>query len=327
MSLHSSPLIGGSIVALAMFAACELPAQHFQMEKAPPIPTLEEGGFAREPSFFDDFGPDWESTQTDWRVATWLQNGTQMSPERSKTDGQGHMVQTVLAGEPYLGGSMQTDREFPYGRWIARVKPSNVKGVLNSIFTVDWDDLTTPESDSDGNRAEVDIEFLTYLLGNGQGSVHLAIHLNNGRSNYFVRDPSLDFDPSEDFHEWGFDILPDRVVWHVDGKFIEEWLYTAEAYIDENYEFFFNSWSQRNWINGPAEEDAHYMIDWVKFYPLLDLYAEWEKDAYGNVDTGDWLGFINVEYAPWVWLWNHEKWLYMPEDYITDNGSWGYFRR
>lgn len=85
-----------------------------------------EPAFTASPAFFDGFDPGWEGRQTDWRIATWMQNGTQMARERSQTDGLGNTVQTVLAGEPYRGGSMQSNREFGFGRWIARVKPSNV---------------------------------------------------------------------------------------------------------------------------------------------------------------------------------------------------------
>lgn len=66
------------------------------------------GEFATEPAFEDDFLPGWEKNQKAWDVATWRQNQTQMSPERCVTDGNGILIQTVLAGDPALGGSMQT---------------------------------------------------------------------------------------------------------------------------------------------------------------------------------------------------------------------------
>lgn len=192
-----------------------------------------------------------------------------MSPERCKTDGNGLMVQTVLKGVPKSGGSMQTSREYPYGRWVARVKPSSVPGVLNSIFTKDWDDLKTPTPEDDGKMGEVDIEFLTYTFGQKSGKVHLAIHTKE-HSPFFAKDVPLSFNPSDNFHEWGFDVLPDRVVWHVDGKVIEEFRYPSKGFMEPDYEFFFNSWTSGKWINGPAAEDAHYQIDWVKFFPLKE---------------------------------------------------------
>ncbi len=238
----------------------------FVMAKARGIDSLEAGGFAKEPSYADDFAPDWKPATLGWRVATWKQNGAQMAPERCAVDGEGHLVQTLLAGEPPRGGSMQSTKEFGWGRWIARVKPSAVPGALNSFFTKDWDDVTTSDSEHDGKKAEVDIELVTRTFGPGKGEVHLAIHLDK-RPRLIEVDIPLDFNPSDDFHDWGYDILPDRVVWHVDGKFLYEWKYTKADFVDEGYEVFFNSWSNKKWIGGPPAEDAKYLIDSVKFHP------------------------------------------------------------
>lgn len=224
--------------------------------------------FAETPSFSDDFNSNWKASDNGWRIATWKQNDTQMSPERCRVDGNGNMVQTVLKGIPKCGGSMQSNREFPHGRWVARLKPSAVPGALNSMFTMDWDDLTTAV-DHDGAKGEVDMEFLTYTFGKDRGYVHLAIHMKD-RHDYFVKDAPLRFNPSDDFHEWGFDILPDRVRWYVDGKMIEECVLKSKDTLEPNYEFFINSWTRGTWINGPPQEDAHYEIDWVKFFPLVD---------------------------------------------------------
>jgi hypothetical protein len=260
------PLDAGGASADIDYTALTQEAKPFRSETAPLIPSLKEGGFAENPSFEDGFDPGWPEQKKLWQVASWKQNGAMMSPERCKVDNNRYLVQTVKAGEPFLGGSVQSRKEFGWGRWVARVKPSAVPGVLNSIFTKDWDDLKTASPDNDGNGGEIDIELLTYTFGENRGKVHLAIHLKD-RPNFYSVNPELDFNPSDDFHEWGFDILPDRVVWHIDGRVLDEWLYKPGARIDENYEFFFNSWTMKKWINGPPQEDAHYLVDWVRFYP------------------------------------------------------------
>jgi beta-glucanase (GH16 family) len=231
--------------------------------------TYGGGKFADEPAFQDDFLPDWEKNQKAWRVATWKQNGTQMSPQRCATDGQGFMVQTVLAGEPFQGGSMQTKGEWGYGRWVGRLKPSSVPGLLNSFFTDDWDDMTTADKDNDGTKFEVDIEFLTYTFSTGKGQVHLALH-GWGKKNVFVKEAELDFNPSDDYHVYGFDILPDGIVWYADGKEIGAYKCPAgETVPDIKHEFFMNSWTSAKWIKGPPTAEGKYSIDWVKYYPLV----------------------------------------------------------
>lgn len=240
----------------------------FNSATAPAIPSLAEGGFAVDPEFRDTFDPEWGRIQHSWQVATWVQNGTQMAPPRCRTSEEGHLVQTVKAGMPFRGGSLQSTREFGHGRWLARVRPTKVPGALNSMFAKDWNDLTTATA-NDGSKAEVDIEFLSHTFGRGRGQVHLAIHLLNKKPLWHA-DVDLDFNPSEDFNVWGFDILPDRVIWHVNGKVIHTWMYTAEDYVDPGYEMFFNSWTRDVWILGPPSEDADYHIDWVEFYPLVN---------------------------------------------------------
>ena len=45
----------------------------------------------------------------------------------------------------------------------------------------------------------------------------------------------------------------------------------------------------------------------------------------GDVDTGDWMGWINVDYAPFLYSYSLQGWIYM-DDFPTDGpGAWGYF--
>ncbi|MBN2528704.1 MAG: glycoside hydrolase family 16 protein [Deltaproteobacteria bacterium] len=215
----------------------------------------------------DTFDGGWSTTQTLWRRASWTQNGTAMSPDRCIENSEGLLEQTVLEGTPFQGGSMQSRDEYHYGRWVARLKPSSVPGVLNSMFTMDWDDMTTTDDDGDGTHEEIDIEFLTYTFGANSGSVHFAVH-KPPHSNYFVNDVELNFNPSDDFHEWGFDVLPDKIQWHVDGAVLAQFAFDATVSITGQYEMFFNSWTKESWINGPPRNDAIYQIDWVRYFPL-----------------------------------------------------------
>lgn len=244
-------------------------AAPFSSETSRDLPSLKAAGFAETPGFEDNFDPGWPKRKGNWQVAGWKQNGTQMSPERAKVNGDGDLVLTVKAGKPFQGGSIQSTREFAYGRWVARVKTASVPGVLNSIFTKDWDDKKTPGDEHDGQKGEIDIEILSHTFGPGTGEVHLAIHLKDHTPLWHLDIP-LDFNPSEDYHEWGFDVFPDRIVWHVDGKILHTWNYTDKFFIHPDYEFFFNAWTMEKWIQGPPAADAHYHIDWVRFYPLLE---------------------------------------------------------
>lgn len=48
----------------------------------------------------------------------------------------------------------------------------------------------------------------------------------------------------------------------------------------------------------------------------------------GSVDTGDWLGLLQVERDPWVWAADIQSWLYYPESHSTStSGKWIYSAR
>jgi beta-glucanase (GH16 family) len=42
----------------------------------------------------------------------------------------------------------------------------------------------------------------------------------------------------------------------------------------------------------------------------------------GNVDTGDWMGWLNVDRDPYIWSYALLNWIYLPEPPTGGNGSW-----
>lgn len=227
--------------------------------------------FETETAFSDEF--DYQNTPggynwlPEWIRATWTMNSSLMGEERAAPDGN-FMNLTVTAGSPFQGGCIQTREEYQYGKWVARLKPSSVAGVVNAMFTNDWDDENTSADNSDGTHEEIDIEFLPYTFTGDNGQVHLALH-NRESSNIFNKDIELGFDPSTDFHEWGFEIYQDSLRWLVDDKILASYVYDNEFRVTSTYTFFFNAWTNSStWVKGPPSQDALYQIDWVRFYPL-----------------------------------------------------------
>lgn len=213
-----------------------------------------------------DFYEDWSDgiNAERWLVAGWREHGVQMSPERVVVDEDGRLNITFVndAEEGYLGGALQTQREdFRYGRWEARLKPTSVPGVLNSMYTIDW-------GDGDGTKQEIDIEFLTYTFDGPEhpGEVWIALHAAGRESTGFSQ--PLDFDPSADFHVWGWEITPEYIEWFVDDQVLYRYVYAEQDItVDAPYMLKFNVWTQEAWIHGPPTEDLEttYQIDWVRF--------------------------------------------------------------
>lgn len=219
--------------------------------------------------FFDDF--EGSTINSSWLVATWKEHNGQTGPERCFVkDGLLHLQFVNSSTEGYLSSAIQTRAEFLYGKWEMKAKASNVPGVLNSFYTIDWDNTSNSSAENDGTKQEIDIEFLTKSFGNSSGEVHLALH--NSKSSWYTNpDIPLWFDPSDNFHVYGFNITPNCIEWLADDSVIYRYEYEGKPIsIDAPYMLKLNSWSDLKWIGGPPQADVvcDYQIDWIRFTPL-----------------------------------------------------------
>lgn len=218
--------------------------------------------------FRDDFNGNTIDTST-WQIATWPEQGGMASAERCYVkNGYLNLVFIYKPGASpykYLCSAIQTRKEFLFGKWEARLKTSNVSGVLNSMFTIDWDNTQTGRSGSDGTKQEIDIEFLTKY----KTKVHYAVHASGRKS--FETNPDIDtVNHSADFHVYAINITPDYIEWSVDGKIMKKYIYSkGDIRITSPYQLKLNSWSSTNWIEGPpvADTECIYQIDWIQFTP------------------------------------------------------------
>jgi len=140
--------------------------------------------------------------------------------------------------------------------------------VLNSFYTIDWDDTANEESDSDGTKQEIDIEFLTKSFNDDYGEVHFAVHEAGKESFDTNPDINLEFNPSDEFHIWGFEITRYNIMWFVDDVELLSYEYVNGITIDAPYQLKLNVWSDINgWVGDPPEENVEcvYLIDWIKF--------------------------------------------------------------
>ncbi len=252
MILNRKNIFIAIFIFLIISSGCELPAQDNEPEA----------------SFYEPFDILDSSL---WQVASWSEHGAQTGPERCFVEnGKLNMIFINDSNEGYLNAAIQTRDEYLYGTWEARLKPSSVPGVLNSFFTIDWDERSDDSSTSDGTKQEIDIEFLTYTFGPDSGEVHFAVHAQGLNSFNTNPDLQLDFDPSADFHTWGFEITPEYIRWFVDNTTLLTYYYSEhEISITDPYMLKLNVWSRENWINGPPPQDVEciYQIDWIKFTP------------------------------------------------------------
>ncbi|MEX0321245.1 MAG: leucine-rich repeat domain-containing protein [Puniceicoccaceae bacterium] len=54
------------------------------------------------------------------------------------------------------------------------------------------------------------------------------------------------------------------------------------------------------------------------------IYSIYEVNGDTFADTGSWLGVLYVDLAPWVYCYDMESWLLIPEEQIGEDGGWAY---
>jgi len=60
-------------------------------------------------------------------------------------------------------------------------------------------------------------------------------------------------------------------------------------------------------------------------FVLWEKYAAIELFGGLYVDTGDWLGWLEVSSDPWIWCTATNSWIYIPEDVASVGQGWIYF--
>ena len=238
--------------------------------------TASSGGFSEIPTFVEDFIDTID--ESIWQIAAWTEHYGQTGRERCYAE-DGYLNMIFIYNpegegyEQYLSSAIQTREEYSFGRWEARLKPTSESGVLNSFYTIDWDDFSTPESNSDGTKQEIDIELLTFAFGDNSGKVHFAVHAHDHDSFNTNPDVALDFNPSDDFHVWGMDISPTGISWFVDDTVLLNYRYDEhDVTIDTGYQVKLNAWTSKRWVQGPPTPNVEckYQIDWIKYYPWVE---------------------------------------------------------
>jgi beta-glucanase (GH16 family) len=221
-------------------------------------------------AFYEDFGGPLDNQI--WQVLGGNEHGGDLSSERCYVENG--LLNMIFINDPakgYLSSAIQTRNEFLYGRWEASLKPTDVPGVLNSFYTIDWNNTADETSESNGTKQEIDIEFLSKSFKDKTGEVHLAVHESGKKSFDTNPDIKLDFNPSANFHVWGFEVTPEYIEWFVEGKVLHRYNYAEnDITINAPYMLKLNFWSSEKWIGGPPEENVVcvYQIDWIKFTPL-----------------------------------------------------------
>jgi beta-glucanase (GH16 family) len=185
--------------------------------------------------------------------------GNQLDPTLAQfmtVDGGQHALTLSVAAGMKRGSEIQTMAKpgYSYGYYEVRMRVTDVPGVCASFFWI--------EAPGYGPR-EWDFEFLTnehWITSENQGVVHLTLHPSNAA----VALP-LPFNPSKEFHRYGFLWKPGVIVFTVDGKAVHTF---NEADLDSTAGGFImaNTWTGNpDWGGGPPSKQAGTVYEWIKY--------------------------------------------------------------
>jgi hypothetical protein len=72
----------------------------------------------------------------------------------------------------------------------------------------------------------------------------------------------------------------------------------------------------------PGWGDTYAGVPTAPFLPSWGSFVPTPNPNGIYVDTGDWLGWLDITIRPWVWSYTANEWLYMPEPVAAAQGGW-----
>ncbi|MEX0332013.1 MAG: hypothetical protein AB3N64_11370 [Puniceicoccaceae bacterium] len=86
-----------------------------------------------------------------------------------------------------------------------------------------------------------------------------------------------------------------------------------------------SQYSLANQVTGKGTNEALFnSLEASNFAPEGTPWGPYFADAQGNVDTGTFLGWLNVQFDPWAWSYSISRYMYLPGDSVTGSGAWTY---
>ncbi len=144
-----------------------------------------------------------------WRNGAWTAND--WDAEQVSLRGQDLTIELERRSggdDPFTSGELQSRELYKHGYFEVRLRAPRGSGLVSGFFTY-------ARPDENGHWDEIDIEIL------GRDTTQVQFTTFHGGVHRAVTLP-LGFDAAEGHHTYGFEWLPGRVRWYVDGQLMHE---------------------------------------------------------------------------------------------------------
>lgn len=129
---------------------------------------------------------------------------------------------------------------------------------------------------------------------------------------------------------WAFQIKPDYSAFHDIGSSLEDFelrVTFPDLAVDDSLQILQLGFEITNSFDGTAMDAGTIYFENIEGYVEGGETPTWAGYPIlddGWVNTGEWLGWINVTHAPWVTIVNLDKYAYLPEESVGTSGAWMY---
>lgn len=199
---------------------------------------------------------------------------------------------------PFTSGEYRSDKECGYGFYETRMRPGKGNIMAGSFFTY------TGSGYGSEDQHEIDFEFVTdketgkmgletnyYTRGEGAENSSRP----NDKQDFAMHSDHkevipLGFDPSQEFHTYGFYWKPDGIDFFVDGKLVrtvrEDPGTPTTDIPSEPGKIMMNIWSgaesQSGWLGDYDGKETSAQYDYVRFVPNSEGLEKWFNNAYSG---------------------------------------------
>jgi hypothetical protein len=178
----------------------------------------------------------------------------ELTARKEKWRGIEHAASKDSVEREYTSGEVRTQRAWTYGKFVARMKCANARGMISAFWMTTGREVWPPEID------------IAEVLGHDPTTVYFSNHYGSTKdhkmTNSFVKGADL----SNDFHEFAVEWEPGAIRWFVDGKMRYQ---TTENIPSEPFYLRFSLPVGAEWSGNPDASSimpASLYVDWLKVY-------------------------------------------------------------
>jgi hypothetical protein len=207
-------------------------------------------------SFCEEIKQEFNSRQefeSFWNISTWGNDQQQYSKSNVLLDTVNGWVRLKINASPQGVKPVVVEitskrNNFLYGSYRASIKFDNIPGGV-----VGWFVYRTTE-----DLHEIDVEYLTRDIKN----IHFTLHHEQTSVDYKMK--PISFDPTTDFHEYGFDWYPDKVLYFIDDQNVDS---LTKKVPDAACTIMLNFWSANiaDWGGAAPTTDTYMYVDYMRY--------------------------------------------------------------